>query len=601
MLILAILLINVIMDQLCIAAFNTRSLSGNKLYVNDLLVKNDVDIMCLSEHRLYESELHKLDDINPNYNSYGKSSGDLLNCNQNKKPGHCGIALLWKNSLNNKIRTIECRSDRICVIEVLNSYFSRSVFIVGVYLPHQTCKIANFEEHLNILSDIIAQCSTNGEVIVIGDTNCHFGQDIGERFYGKTTRNAKSLYTVINAANLVILDSNRSSCKGPTYTFNVDNVGRSYIDHCFVSHLISLNAKCTILDEDVSNMSDHLPILTTIKSCNFVLSESHKQLLYKAKVAWHKLSDQEKKIKYTDPLDELLVPIEQDLSKCYNGIKEVTHTCIDSALDSIVRCIKQQSKLLPQTKYKKQLKPYWTLELSMLSKKSKSAWRMWKEAGCPRSGDIYKQYKQCKNEFRSALRETEVKYEMQNMEDITKNQEIDHRYFWKLVNKRKHNKNNVHPLKLVDGNIVTDSQDICNAWKEYFSKLYTPVDKPEFDNEFKVYVECALKKMEIESYDMAENLLGDFITESEMNLIVNSLKNNKAPGWDTISAEHVKYGGPRLRMCLRYLFGVLVKYEYIPNHFKLGIIIPIPKGDKCKSDQNNYRGITLIPAVCKTV
>ena len=39
------------------------------------------------------------------------------------------------------------------------------------------------------------------------------------------------------------------------------------------------------------------------------------------------------------------------------------------------------------------------------------------------------------------------------------------------------------------------------------------------------------------------------------------------------------------------LFSIIVKYECIPKMFKIGVIIPIPKGDKDKTRQDNYSNL----------
>ena len=54
-----------------------------------------------------------------------------------------------------------------------------------------------------------------------------------------------------------------------------------------------------------------------------------------------------------------------------------------------------------------------------------------------------------------------------------------------------------------------------------------------------------------------------------------------------------------MRNCIVKLFNLFVKFEYIPDNFKLGIIVPVPKGNKPLTNQDNYRGITLQPVFCK--
>ena len=42
-----------------------------------------------------------------------------------------------------------------------------------------------------MLNDVIIKCKIYGEVLIIGDCNCHFGHALGSRFYGGTTRKQK--------------------------------------------------------------------------------------------------------------------------------------------------------------------------------------------------------------------------------------------------------------------------------------------------------------------------------------------------------------------------------------------------------------------------
>ena len=589
-------------SSLTIVGYNVRSLSGNKFYINSLLERYETDILCLSEHRLYGNELYKLNDINTQYEAYGKASDDLDTCNQNIKPGHCGIALLWKRSLSHRIRRVECESDRICVIEVIGACFQRSLFIVGVYLPHQTCKISNFEYHVNVLSDVIAQCSISGEVMIIGDTNCHFGFEVGNRYWGNTTKNAKALLNVIKAHGLKVLDANEDLCCGPQYTFNIDNVGKSYIDHSIASELVVLNIiNCEVIEEDIANVSDHLPIIVQMKLNSVLQRNVENAENIKSKVAWHKLSKDEIHNMYTEPLDDALSQVEQYMESLLSSGIANNDVCIEveNVLQTLVECMINQGNVLPQAKFQRHLKPYWTPELTKLSKNNKATLKKWRHMGCPRQGEMYIEYKTCKKVFRNAQREAEMAYELENMKELTKCQDIDQRYFWQLVNRHKKSKGVLTPLKLPNGKVITDANDIRNAWKDYFNRLYTPTEDPSYDSDFKLYVEDCLKVMEKESVLSNENLLENPITDDELNKIMNTLRNKKAPGWDCVSSEHVKYGGCRLRTCIKYLFQIIVKYEIVPVHFKLGIIVPIPKGTKCQTNQDNYRGITLLPVIAK--
>ena len=94
-----------------------RGLSGSLPFVNYLL--NDSDICIVSEHHLYECELHKLSQISEQYESYGKSCNRLSNDNLYHARGYGGIAILWNKSLSNNIQKCsELGDDRICVIKL---------------------------------------------------------------------------------------------------------------------------------------------------------------------------------------------------------------------------------------------------------------------------------------------------------------------------------------------------------------------------------------------------------------------------------------------------------------------------------------------------
>ncbi len=67
--------------------------------------------------------------------------------------------------------------------------------------------------------------------------------------------------------------------------------------------------------------------------------------------------------------------------------------------------------------------------------------------------------------------------------------------------------------------------------------------------------------MVVESYTNEDGILDKCLTLEEVNIVCNELKCNKAPGWDDITAEHVKYGGRKLLNCLLRLFNCISKYE----------------------------------------
>ena len=83
--------------------------------------------------------------------------------------------------------------------------------------------------------------------------------------------------------------------------------------------------------------------------------------------------------------------------------------------------------------------------------------------------------------------------------------------------------------------------------------------------------------------------------------MVTKLRKSKAPGWDNITAECIMYGGDIMIETLCKLSNLITKMEYVPWQYRIGLLVPIPKSDKNKLLQDNYRGITLLPVLRKVL
>ena len=149
-------------------------------------------------------------------------------------------------------------TDRICAVE-LNQNDNRRIYIITVYMPHQTCVISNFQHELIILEKLIKDLTQKGPVMVIGDMNIHVGSQYGIRGWGVTTQNSHAFMRAIHRCDMNLVDIGYKG-SGPTYTYHSTR-GSSYIDHCAISnnaqHVIS---KCEVLDDRIHNVSDHLAI-----------------------------------------------------------------------------------------------------------------------------------------------------------------------------------------------------------------------------------------------------------------------------------------------------------------------------------------------------
>ena len=97
----------------------------------------------------------------------------------------------------------------------------------------------------------------------------------------------------------------------------------------------------------------------------------------------------------------------------------------------------------------------------------------------------------------------------------------------------------------------------------------------------------ALNHAEMNETDVCPPLL------EEVQDIVQKLKNNRAAGFDEISAEVLKWGGDAVIEWLHQIIVAVWDSETAPSDWKKALIVPVFKsGDACVLD--NYRGISLL-------
>ena len=377
-------------------------------YIEKLLKCND--FVFLSEHGLYNCELWKFDRLSQLHEFSAKSSKNLNDANFGTLPGHGGCAFMWTKKIDMSVKPLPDKgTDRMIVMEIKLANGCK-LYVIGVYLPYYGCKIANPEFEMSVLEDLIFEYKNKGNVILIGDTNCHI--NIGtNRSWGTTSINGKSLMKIMNRCDMIMVDM-QDSTRGPTYTFCSGN-RKSYIDHCAIDiDAYNIVKSVEVLDDEILNVSDHLALRVELEALPLESQETN--TVFSDKVAWHKVPIEDIKTLYTDPLEEHTYALLVD-----NGI-DPQHILSNQGYDSNITGFDTEfftqlftstilcaSSRLPKLKRNKGLKPYWDSSLNCLSKQSKKARSEWIKGGRPRDSDsqLYIKYKDAKRQFRKAQRQ----------------------------------------------------------------------------------------------------------------------------------------------------------------------------------------------------
>ena len=140
-----------------------------------------------------------------------------------------------------------------------------------------------------------------------------------------------------------------------------------------------------------------------------------------------------------------------------------------------------------------------------------------------------------------------------------------------LVNKR----NNEPPR---------DKEELLTEWASYFKDLLNVSNEDTHSTE----IPAAIEDLNIDT--------NEFSME-ELLAAIKTLKANKSPGIDSVTAEALKYGGNELILSILSICNCVLNGQDPPHQWRENIIIPIPK--RPSKSMNDFRGISLMSIVTK--
>ena len=585
-----------------IIGLNVNGLASSIPYIKQLCDSNDVII--LTEHMLYPAQTYKLNQISPQHDVVYTCSDRLSAENCGTVIGCGGAAILYRNNLLNVTCLKTIQNDRMCGVRIRQN--NLNIYVLGVYLPQQGCQFDSYDETLDLLEFYISECQKDGVVIVVGDMNAHVGTDVCPSSYrclGVSTRQGRRLANMTKRNGCLIADL-EPFANGPTYTYMSSLGHHSYIDHCIISLEVINWIKCVgVLEEDALNVSDHLPTFIEVDIGSEYCEQNSENLkMNSSKIKWDSYPRQEIHERYTKPLRHSLESIAFKYGiPLWSDVKYYTleRCLIDSFTDQVITAMRDTAESnMKKVKFKKWQKPYWTSELSRLSKDKKKSYINWTTAGRPRGDNpIWITYKGAKRDLRRQLRNAEYIHRTRLITKINDAEEADAKTFWRLLNSHNpHSKNKkCQPMRRNNGEITTDPNEIRNDWFRYFQILATPdpiMDLDIQDSDTLILEELNLYKKS--TFNNADKYFGLNFDLDEVRIVQRGLALGKAGGWDSVAPEHAKYGGLSLAKMLQIIFNSIITHECVPANFKRGIVIPLYKGgQKDPSLHDNYRGITL--------
>ena len=567
-----------------IACWNSRGLSAAVPCLREILGNND--IVAVSEHWLHNNRLNLLNEIHDGFYSFGRASSASSEETYGRSRGQGGVCLFWRKNLKgvSKIETI--KHDRICGLRVQRPDGSVLV-VLSIYMPASGSK-DNLAVSLDELEGIIESLEDNVTPIICGDFNGDMGKIGGFRGTGPTSKAGKCVFDFMTRQKLVAVNLSHNATGG-VHTFRCHN-GESVIDYIMIPNfLIDKVIKCHTGAYNGTNTSDHVPIEAELDV--HMLPRLVHFDKGGGRLRWDKLDFNTLVEKYQRPLCNKLITIWNAMA-----LSEGQSCDIDSFFEKLIDEIHMCAEAIPKSKFRSNLKPFWSQELNDL-KKTKMLWfKKWNLEGRTRDdNDLTRiNMKKSKKVFAKKLRFLSRQYEEQKIAEAAKYAEVDRDSFWRVFKRStKPGKSSIHAIKSKEGKIVYEVDEILEVWCEHFDALSTPKDSEAFCSENYKHVTATVR--EFVRTDDISPFLENPVCELEVSDAIRKLNSGKAPGHDGITSEHLKMAGDMLVKVLCGLFNMCISKEYIPINFRKGIQVPLYKGkDSCSLSPDNYRGITLL-------
>ena len=218
---------------------------------------------------------------------------------------------------------------------------------------------------------------------------------------------------------------------------------------------------------------------------------------------------------------------------------------------------------------------WWNPRTEKVVLEKKEALKKWKTSGTLEDREEYQRSnrnakKVIAEEQRKAMKELYDKLD-------TKEGEKDIYRIAAERDRKKKDIGKVFTVKDVNGNILKESEDIKERWKDYFNELYNEENQ----------------RIETKEIDPVLDPVEE-VTEAEVKQALRKMKNNKACGPDMVPVEVWKALGRAGEQLLWKIFNLVLRTGRMPEEWRRSIIIPIYKGKSDILDCKNYRGIKLL-------
>ena len=568
-------------NSLSLITFNVSGLYNDRiLYTKHIISEFKPDVMLLQETWLLNDSLSRMNNLNENYLSTGKSAVPSKEILHGRPYG--GVGFLWNKSLAAHVTPVPVPSDRIAAITISQPNGSK-ILIVNIYMPcdnrMMTSASAEYEQCIEALDELLISVSYN-DVIIGGDMNTD---------YARNNAHAKCLTDFCMRNNLKDL-WHLNMCDRPVTYVSSDNNAKSCIDHYLTSRTLSISTFGVI--DEIMNSSNHFPVYCTVACPTIRIQSDQQQNSQNVNIAWHRVTDE----MYSQFRRQVTKSVRQAGFVCCLNCEDLNCESIQHRhdLDKLCQCMEDMLvnnalQLFPKIK-KRHAVPYWNQEIRPLKNDSIFWHWLWRECGKPSEGIIVDIYKRCKKRYHYAIKN------LKKQENILRNARMaeaivqnNSRDLWKEINKMKPRSKVIPPH--VDG--CTDNKAVCDIFANKYQTLFNSVPSN------KTSMRDIKDRM---NHKIRMTVSKPEVTIAKLKEAISKLKSHKSDGDIGLISDMIIQAPDAWLKMLADLVTSMLCHGYCPEILCKATITSLVKdrsGDLCCS--SNYRGIALSSAINKVI
>ena len=442
------------------------------------------------------------------------------------------------------------------------------VTVVINYAPVEASEDA--ESHFETLSEVIGDIPKHRVILECGDFNAHLGkEDVRFSFHEKTNTNGDYLIDHVQENDLRITNAMFKKKKGKQWTFLSDMTGqKSQLDYI----LINKKWKNSVHNVEAYNCfssigSDHRLVTAKIKLSLRMSRAPERRKIYD----WTMLKDPELQRQYT-------VEVSNRYEALAEGVSDITelYQCFIDANN------KTAGELIPAKKVMRRKGLATNNKVEEARKQVSKAFDAYQAS---RTRTKQKDLQKKKNSLSKAYKEAEEAELNELIKMVEKaDDNSKHGKSWEIINKITGRK--VSKQGMIKGS--TKEERVAN-WFTHFKNLLG--SKPD---------ENAIEEDEEEIDRVLEglNIDDEEFKMDEWKRVKGSIKEGRTAGIDNVAPEVLKRCDVDTIM-LKFANKFVVEHEK-PQQWSEINMLPIPKSGDL-TDPQNYRGISLISALAKTV